>query len=415
MKPPNLVQCAAEIGEKILSEASIQHDGSLSWGRGVDLELAAVVDSGIFNGRVGEALLFAALARATGDQRFSDAADQTLLPLRRQLRGRGATDKVVQSLGLGTCGLGSILYVFSQISGFLESPSYLEDAGRVARAASLELVTTFPHLDVTWGHAGWILGLLAIQNETQASSIELANATANALIARRVVEAKTGLRAWPTSPYGVPGTGFAHGNSGIACALLRLSAASGIAAYYDAALEAFEFERSLFRSDSSDWMETHSDPRQLMCSWCHGAPGIALARLESLSQLNTRDEPPIVLDLQRALRRTASAKYFHLDTLCCGALGRADCLLEASVVLGNPTLRTAALEMVANVVASSQNGGYRISPFSEPHQRGGMWQGLTGIAYELLRFDDPVGVTSVLTLRPTSRNKHVASGASLSV
>lgn len=401
---PTLVGLAADLGERILNQARVLDDGSLTWDRGFDLETQPVTDSGLFNGRVGEALLFAALARATGNRRFEEGVCKILAPTRALLQAPGAVDAMIRRIGLGTSGVGSIAYALSQIAWMLDEPSIARDARNVVRQATSEAIVASAHVDVTWGFAGWILGVLSTRSTDPDAAIESARTAARAALGRRVVDAHTQLRALPTVPYSAPATGFAHGNSGIACALLRLSCACGGVEYYDAAVELFTFERTLYREDARDWMETHADARQTMCSWCHGAPGIALARSEAVALVRASDEPAIMRDLQRALRRTAAARYVHIDSLCCGALGRADCLLEAAVALGNDSLTLAAHAIVAQVVARARESGYQLAPSSELHTAGGMWQGLTGIAYELLRLADPAVTPSVLSLRTVSAN-----------
>src|SRR6185436_16539178 len=57
---PDLLGAARRIGESLLAEAEEREDGSLHWGRGAGRGYEATEDSGPFNGRSGEALLFAA-------------------------------------------------------------------------------------------------------------------------------------------------------------------------------------------------------------------------------------------------------------------------------------------------------------------------------------------------------------------
>ena len=73
---------------------------------------------------------------------------------------------------------------------------------------------------------------------------------------------------------------------GIAWPLLRLAAETGGRRYRETALQALEYERSLYRPDKHNWpdlregatLEGAAEPH-FMWAWCHGAPGIGLGRL----------------------------------------------------------------------------------------------------------------------------------------
>src|SRR5207237_5543332 len=121
-----------------------------------------------------------------------------------------------------------------------------------------------------------------------------------------------------------------------------------------------------------------------MRSWCHGAPGIALARLGGLPWLDT---PSIRRDLDRALATTlATDPADDVDHLCCGTAGRSEILLAAGRALDRPALVAQAAGWGAGVVArAAQSGGYYLAPGLPPEARPpGLFQGQAGIGYTLL-------------------------------
>ena len=71
--------------------------------------------------------------------------------------------------------------------------------------------------------------------------------------------------------------------------------------------------------------------------WCHGAPGIGLARLamlkHGLSAASPLDAAAIATDVENAVGGVEHDWPGHLDTLCCGTFGGIELLREASVVL----------------------------------------------------------------------------------
>ena len=138
-------------------------------------------------------------------------------------------------------------------------------------------------------------------------------------------------------------------------------------------------------------------------SWCHGAPGVGLARWELMRHpaLATQREQ-IADDLARAVRATAAASAgAHDDSLCHGLLGALELLaLTAGTGPAGPD-RDSFERTVAATVAGGERDGWRGG------QRGadeppGLMCGLAGIGYGLLRLARPARVPSVLLLQPPS-------------
>jgi len=211
------------------------------------------------------------------------------------------------------------------------------------------------------------------------------------------VTSQTGHRAWPTLE-GKLLTGFSHGAAGIAYALLRLYAATSETAFRDAAEEAIAYERSVFSPEAGNWpdfrLSTPEEPA-FMTAWCHGAPGIGLARIGGLEAL---DMAEIRADVEVALKTTLDHGVRGGDHLCCGSLGRAELLLEAASRLSRPELLETGRRWATGIVArAEQTDGYAVSPrLSGGMDSPGLFQGMAGIGYELLRLADPGGVPAVL-------------------
>jgi lantibiotic modifying enzyme len=86
---------------------------------------------------------------------------------------------------------------------------------------------------------------------------------------------------WPV-PLG-PLAGLSHGAAGIAWALLALFARTGEERFRTAARGGIAFERSVFSTEAGNWRDLR-DPEhaRFPTAWCHGAPGIGLARLATV-------------------------------------------------------------------------------------------------------------------------------------
>ncbi|MEO1369004.1 MAG: lanthionine synthetase LanC family protein, partial [Acidobacteriota bacterium] len=231
-------------------------------------------------------------------------------------------------------------------------------------------------------------------------ALEKADLCGQLLLGRRSLDRTSGLRAWVTTQ-DTPSSGFAHGASGIAHALLRLYGATAAKPYRDAALEAFAFERSLRQADSGRWPGWRHQPESAsrFTSWCQGAPGISLGRLTALPYLPADSESDVVNDLRHALRATAEGKSPDVDTICCGYFGRIDILLEAGERLGNVSLGRHARRLAELRLERAETEGFHKAVSPEPTPLlGGFWQGESGIGYVLLRLADPGSLPCVLAL-----------------
>jgi lantibiotic modifying enzyme len=175
----------------------------------------------------------------------------------------------------------------------------------------------------------------------------------------------------------------------IAYSLLRLYKASGETAFLEAAEEAIAYERSVFIPEQENWPDfrqpqTKDNPK-CMCSWCHGAPGIGLARVATLDILDT---PEIRKDIEAAITTTLNYGLSDIDHLCCGNMGRVEFLFTAGRKLNRPELVEAAMKLASQVVArAEEKGHYGYGTILDFHP--GFFQGASGIGYQLLRLAYP--------------------------
>jgi type 2 lantibiotic biosynthesis protein LanM len=404
------LRAAAEaLGDRILQDVRATADGSLVWldpAKPRD-ENGAPVRLGphLYSGSTGVVLFLAALARVTRRVDFRDAALLGLSPLRRQMvhlsGSPEASGKLKFRLG-GVIGLGGYIYSFLRIAGWLEEPTLLDEACGVATLVTPERVEEDRDLDVMQGSAGAVLALLRLDEEISeaqrqtASSLERAVACGEYLMRRRT--GREGQpRAWSSNGY-PPWCGFGHGAAGISCALVQLAIRTGRQEFLEAAREGLAFERLHYDSAQRNWPDLRSAERRFMTAWCHGAAGIAIARLEMLPLLA---DPEIRQEAQTALETTRDASEAQVDFVCCGNMGRAEALLLGAQVLGNPELRLAAGNIAARAMARAEfrEGLYRWS--EDPDDKRftpSFFTGAAGIGYTLLRLANPAELPCVLGL-----------------
>jgi lantibiotic biosynthesis protein len=209
-------------------------------------------------------------------------------------------------------------------------------------------------------------------------------------------------------------TGFSHGAAGVGYALLELFQATRNPSYRHAAEQAFAYERQWFDKEAGNWpdLRTESGRRRdvqsqpsFAAAWCHGAPGIALARLRAY-ELDKDDT--YKAEALTALQTTHEAVGMSLHartgpySLCHGLAGNADILLQGFRVLGQERADDATL---ARHVACAGIGRYMQRgqewPCGPSGETPGLMLGLAGIGYFYLRLYDPTH-PSVLILQRES-------------
>lgn len=407
-----LLNSAQIIARSIEEQAIREPDDSFNWislGFSHDIKRfrLQILPDNLYSGKCGLALFLAALDLVEGKSQFLDLSLGAIQPLRELLqtldRNNDNAQKFSEIIGIGgITGLSSLVYCLVKIGQFLKESTLLEDACRAANLIAPEAITADRQFDIIGGAAGAILGLLALYDETEESAI-LAKAIlwGQHLLAHRV-SINNSPRAWKNVEE-KPLTGFSHGAAGIAYALLRLYAATGDSAYQEAAVEGIAYERSVFNPSAGNWPDLRSIAQQpdgspgFMASWCHGAPGIGLARLGSLEILDTKE---VRQDLEVALRTTQMYGLHGVDHLCCGNFGRIEVLLLAAKTLGREELYETAIQQASALVTrAEQAGGYQLfgnlpnSVFIPS-----FFIGTAGIGYELLRLAYPEKLPSVLLM-----------------
>ncbi len=398
--PEILVSHALWIGRELLSRAAVGEEG-LTWtlARSARPE-PDVRRHHLYAGSVGTGLFLAALAAVTRDSQWADAARACLRSV-RAFFDRPDVDARLANEGLGACsGLGSIAYGLTVTARLLGDGSLVDLALRVARFISQERIEADHSLDVVGGSAGAILALLPLYREVgDARLLDLAVLCGERLLATQVrVEEGS---AWPSLD-GRLFTGLAHGTAGVGYALLRLFKETGARALLDTARRAQHFERRLFSAASGNWPIAGpggggpGSEGLAMTAWCHGAPGIALAKAFALDIL---PQEAMLSEIEAALRTTADAPRHQADHVCCGNLGRCEALFTAGHRVSAPWAVAAARRIAAHVTEqAAKRGHFRLSAggFEYLVFDPGFFRGLSGIGYQLLRMAAPSSLPSVL-------------------
>lgn len=357
-----------------------------------DSEVGQLVTLGpdLYNGTTGIALYLAAHARYANDSSSRDLALKALASTRLQILQPSAS-RWARGLGIGgTSGLGSVIYALTVISEVLAEPSLLQDALTASNLFSNELITADRSLDVIAGSAGGVLALLALYRKTESKEVLAKAIACGDHLLRQPRLGETGKRSWAILGLSEsPLTGFSHGAAGFAYALSSLAKVSGREEFEVAAQECVAYENSCYNKEVSNWPDLRiADPTVYSSQWCHGAIGIGLARAAS-SRIKHFNAETIIDDINHAVRNATANWPQHADTLCCGTLGAIEFLAEAGEVLNQPALGHLSDQRLAQIIANrNEQGDYTWNAGGTAFNLG-LFRGLSGVGYTILRKLDP--------------------------
>lgn len=360
------------------------------------------LSGGLYSGTAGIALFLARLEPWTHDP----LARETLLGALRQARQAAAGLPAEDALSFysGPAGIG---YACIESGLALDDDSLVrEGLDLLSRTAAQPPDERF--LDVVAGSAGLIPVLIDGARRFGREDL-LEAAVAHGRLLLKAAHRSAAGWSWATlSHLSRHLLGFAHGASGIAWALAELYAATGEPELREGVLEAVRYERSHALPDLT-WPDLRAEPSAVpappMNAWCHGAPGIGMARLRLLELLGW--EESLATDLGVALRATladlASAGGPANFCLCHGAGGNAELLLLAADALGQPWLRGQAEAVARQGIARYHQTGL---PWPCGVQGAGetpnLLLGLAGIGYFYLRLHGGAAVPSILRVTPAA-------------
>jgi type 2 lantibiotic biosynthesis protein LanM len=407
--PPadELVRAAGAIGEHLENLAFREGDdvrwlSSQALGPGHWALLDAPAD--LYLGSPGIALFLAHLGKLTGDGGATALAAAALATVRRGLDGTPP-----EALAIGAFnGWGGLIHAFTHLGLLWDEPELLAEAEALA-ARVREGLAADEHHDLLAGAAGALLALLGLDDARPSDAArDAAVACGEHLLARAVPMAR-GV-GWVMKAAGPrPLAGLSHGAAGISLALLHLARRTGDERFHRAALDGLDYERSLYDPERRNWPDLRDGAAELsqvhgegeehfMCGWCHGAAGIGLARVASLPLLDDGAEREAALEeIHTAVETTLAEGLQGNHSLCHGALGNLDFLLQAARALDDRRLEERVRRLASGVLRSIERDGWLhgLPRGAEPL---GLMVGLAGIGHGLLRLAAPDAVPSLLTL-----------------
>ncbi|MCO6454960.1 MAG: type 2 lantipeptide synthetase LanM family protein [Pirellulaceae bacterium] len=397
-----------------LSDQAIRCGGQATWlgvtPPGDPRGRVAPLGFDLYDGLPGVILFLACWGEVARDRAAARLARQGLRTWQQQLSSAGSPSN---SPGAFT-GWGGAIQLLTHLGTLWNRDDLWLEARRLVgplRAA----VADDQQFDLIGGCAGGLLALLNLHAVCPGEELLDAALDCGRRLAVGQIAAGHGV-GWPAPATGsAPLTGFSHGVAGIAMALLRMARVSGQSRFRKLALDALRYERSMFCPGQGNWRDlrlatdagaaestgnTGEGASRVApacgLAWCHGAPGIGLARIASLQY---HDDEQARAEVRVAVRTTAASGFGSNHSLCHGDLGNLELLRQAAVrgldAGAQPLLESHVVQVLDELAHRGPRCGTH-NGLETP----GLMTGLAGIGYGLLRLAAPDQVPSILTLEP---------------
>lgn len=418
MKKNDFLFEAIKIGNEVLEKA-IRDEHGIYW-KVKDHKEVESTGISFYNGNSGIVFFLLELYKKTKKEEFLEAINSALSWMI-------STDfrDTEQNLAF-YCGAGGVAYTMVEAYKITGNIAYKNHALKVVREHTLK-----KNSDILYGNAGALLTLLHLHNEIQEEWIINEIKDRVTILLREVQIPKVGI-CWERSGAEIRSLcGFAHGGSGIAFVFLELYRYFNEKWFLKIAELAFEYEDYYFSREQLNWPDFRKDiytnenfqklvnaftekrydeftNQTFMSAWCHGAPGIGLARLHAF---DITRKPRHLRYLNYAIENTQTslntgARGF---TLCHGILGNASLFLEYYLVSKQKKFLNLARKEAEKSLIAREHQGYYVSGVTKVGAEADcdLFNGKSGIGHFYLRLSDPDNVCSAIL--PKLRRIHPTS------
>ncbi|WP_046756254.1 lanthionine synthetase LanC family protein [Kordia jejudonensis] len=266
-------------------------------------------------------------------------------------------------------------------------------------------------VDIISGAAGSISALLKLHYaEQDEACLEIAKKCGQFLLNKTIKNGDT--CAWMTVDATNALTGYSHGASGIASALMELYATTKSEEYWHAAIGGYNYEKKWFNQQTQNWpdLREYKGDKALTYGtmWCHGAPGIAIAQLKAYEMTKHEyflQEAKIALETtKRAVIQETNPNSKSNFSLCHGLAGNADILLYGNQILNIPEYVEIAKKAGNFGISQYDATGVTFpSGVNDPsgltigqQENPGLMLGLSGTGMFYLRLEDATNIPSAL-------------------
>lgn len=365
------LQAAKIIGDELLENAKFaEATQTISWMNIQENENGYHVKpmtASLYDGLSGMALFYLYLYEETKVEKYFKAAEYAM---------NSALQTLTKSKGLISAFFGefSMLYPLYQFNEFYPNIKYQNKINELEKEIVMYIEKDM-ELDFLSGTAGLIVMYSQLYDKNKDPKIKLLieklvqhleKGLNNNLLINRHVNKKLG--------------GLSHGSSGIALAMYKAWEIFGDENYLVIAKANNDYESMLF-TEGKGWLDLRSKQENYLHKWAHGTLGIGLSmlkqnKLEFLNMYETLIEP------------SKQSKNAINDI----KLGSTELLL----MLKNPanSSEDIAKDIISYISKQRDFGVENVLGF----EARGLYGGIAGIGYQLLRINNPQAVPSILTL-----------------
>lgn len=397
-----------ELGTRIADTAILQEtDGTVSWltaNRSDTMAADKTVDeryepgaptSGLYDGMAGTGMFAAELYRRTHDERWRDLCTRMMRSLmRRKDRGitySGFTSGLSRSycaLRMANAGITSPEARRCMTQTVRMLPAYIDDM--LPKLLQRDNPQPSFHLDYLTGAGSSIMLYLRLYDVFHDMRIVEQTSRLGRTVIRAFPETQRNADESDDMPYP---TGAAHGLEGMAVAFWKLYAATGNR-------EFAEFARMLWRkSDARRSGAKQEDAGK----WCRGKVGVLWARNELAATAGADGERFFEDESGRAFPDKADITAllgnadWDDDGVCHGRCGMIDTLISIGNANGDEWYRMQAQRLMDDMIAQARSSGRFRLRQSREFVDLSYFQGPVGVAYTMLRLNDP-STPSILAL-----------------
>lgn len=381
----SLKDFACQIGDYLIEEATWSNDQkTVSWLTIQSHENTWNVmpmSINLYDGLAGIALFFSQLYKETKQEKYKGVAQAAI-------ESAFQTFKQPQGLISAFFGEGSLLYTLHKMMEIDPNPIYGERIKKI-QFKLLQEIKNDKELDFLSGSAGIISLAVTLYNETKEEVYkDIIQAYVQHLLASSDIE--NGQRVWVNRHINTRLGGLSHGASGIGLALYAAGKALNDEHLIEISFETLDYEKELF-VQGRGWRDMRFENPQYKHSWTHGTTGIGISHL-----LNNKEQYAHII--QEALTVLEGQEKKKNNSLKEGNLGDTELYLLAGQKLKDDRLKDKALslahETLENIIMKSNYGVENVFDFEAK----GLFNGVAGIGYQLLRVNNPEEIPSILTL-----------------
>jgi type 2 lantibiotic biosynthesis protein LanM len=371
---------------KIESEDSVSWIG-LDWFGNVNVAQLQPLRSDLYSGSLGISVFLAAFSKVSGDDKYLEMLIKSVQYTKHQLYSKNAV-RLASNMGIGgSIGIGSVIYGLTVLADLTNMTSFLEDAMAGSKLITSKLISVDETLDVFSGTSGAILSLLALRERVREPELLEKAIQAGEHLIKKLSDRNL--------DYSIDGglmlNGMSHGYAGISYALSRLGNESGMSEFSKFAKKLIVLENKTYCKTHHNWPDFRIgmySNNNWSCQWCHGATGIALARIGTVQKGKHTPIGPVYNDINAAILKVKELPSNLSDSLCCGYLGNIELLKEASKFFNRPELTDDAINLLyLRYLHKEAIGSYQWECGPSKYNIG-LFKGLAGVGYTMLRMID---------------------------